>query len=197
MKRTIGISWFIFIFLFCSPAESKQMPGDFSADIISSTAEGTMQMKLYTSGQKSRMEMPGSVMIVRRDLQLMWMVMPEQKMYMEHPINQAMSAQTQPEIEGESERIAMGSEIVNGKNAQKFKVSFEARGESGQIYQWMDGDTPVRTQAIDGSWTVDFKNIQTGSQPESLFDPPAGYQKMDIAGMAGAMQAVKDGIDGR
>jgi hypothetical protein len=52
-------------------------------------------------------------------------------------------------------------------------------------YQWMATDInfPVKTAAVDGSWSMEYKDIKLGSQPDSLFELPAGYQKMSIPSM--------------
>ena len=184
-NRVCVLSSFIFLFLlFPAGARAQTTPGDFSADIISSSPQGTVNMKIYSTTGKSRMEMPGNIMIIRQDLQVMWMVMPGQNMYMEQPIDPTMLAKTSRVIPGEIERVPMGSELIEGKTTRKFKITYEAAGRRESLYQWIGGnEMPVRVQAIDGSWAVDYKNISIGHQPDSLFEPPAGYQKMAIPSM--------------
>ena len=56
---------------------------------------------------------------------------------------------------------------------------------------------PVKTAAVDGSWSQELKNIKMGSQSDSLFELPAGYQKMQMPqlpmmqGMPGGMKQMK------
>ncbi len=167
---------------------------EFSADIISRGAQGEMQMKMYQSGDKSRMEMPQQTMIVRRDLGVMWILMPAQGIYMEQPIDYKMLAQSSPTIDGEVEREPLGSEEVDGQPADKFKVTYEANGERNSVYQWLtSSEMPVRTQAVDGSWTVDFKNMQVGPQDATLFDAPADLQKMQMPSMGEMMRQAMSG----
>jgi hypothetical protein len=45
---------------------------------------------------------------------------------------------------------------------------------------------PVKMAAVDGSWTMEYKNIKLGSQPASLFELPPGYNKMAVPSMPGA-----------
>jgi hypothetical protein len=47
------------------------------------------------------------------------------------------------------------------------------------MYQWISSDIemPVKTAAINGKWSMELKNIKTGSQPDHLFDMPKGYKK--------------------
>src|SRR5437868_8422101 len=60
---------------------------EYSADRIIEMTAGTMQGKIYAAKDKERSEtnMSGmqSVMILRRDEQLGWMLMPAQQMYQE------------------------------------------------------------------------------------------------------------------
>jgi hypothetical protein len=46
------------------------------------------------------------------------------------------------------------------------------------MYQWISKGIamPVKMAAVDNSWIVEYKNIKTGKQPDSLFEIPAGYQ---------------------
>ena len=182
---------------FLAVAEGREAPKNFSADIISQSSQGVMNMKIYASGEKSRVEMPGHVMIVRKDLQVMWILMPERGIYIEQRIDPVMMTQMSPDISGETARVPLGVEVIDGKNAQKFKVSYERQGTSGDVYQWtLDNDVPVRTDAVDGSWRVDFKNMRTGTQPDSLFDLPPGLQNMAIASMQGLVgQGQPGGVD--
>jgi hypothetical protein len=44
---------------------------------------------------------------------------------------------------------------------------------------------PVKMAAVDGSWTMEYKNINMGTQPDSLFELPSGYKKMTMPSMPG------------
>lgn len=155
---------------------------DFSADMVSSSPQGTFTMKFYISGEKSRMEMDQAVTISRMDKKVVWVLMPEQKMYMEQPIDPRSAASTQEKIEGEIDRKIEGKEVINGINTTKYLVTFETGGKSESVYQWIDeaSHIPVKTSAIDGSWSNEFRNIQSGAQKDDLFEIPDGYQKMSF-----------------
>lgn len=190
-NRIFVLTSLMFLFLlFPTGARAQVSPGDFSADIISSSPQGTVNMKIYSTTGKSRMEMPGNITIIRQDLHVMWMVMPGQNMYMEQPIDPMMLTRTSRVMPGEIERVPMGSEVIDGKTTQKYKITYQASRGVDSVYQWLgQGEMPVRVQAVDGSWTVDYKNVSMGHQPDSLFEPPAGYQKMTIPSMGSLMQA--------
>lgn len=182
----------VFIVLCMALSVAGAHAGDFSADMVSSSPQGSVTMKMYVSGEKSRMEVPGATTISRMDKNVVWMLMPDAKMYMEQAIDPRTAASTQEDVAGEIERTAEGNETVNGRSTTKYRVTFEAGGKRESVFQWIDETVhiPVKTAAIDGSWSTEFKNIQTGAQDQALFEIPAGYNKMsmdmpDIKGMMG------------
>lgn len=155
---------------------------DFSADMVSTSSGETFKAKIYVSGEKSRMEMPEAITISRMDKKVSWVLMPAQKMYMEQPIDARAAAGTQEKINGEVDRSVEGKETVDGKATTKYRVTFETQGKRETVFQWIDeaGHFPVKTAAVDGSWSTEFQNIQTGPQDQGLFEIPAGYQKMSM-----------------
>ena len=158
---------------------------DFSADMVSSAPQGSMRAKIYVSGEKSRFEMPGAVSINRMDKKVMWMLMSREKMYMEQPIDVHAAMSTQEKMDGEIERTTVGKEVVNGRNATKYRITYEVAGRRDAVFQWIDdaNNFPVKTAAVDGSWWNELRNITTNPQDPALFEIPAGYQKFDIPTM--------------
>ncbi len=187
--KVSGIVLIMAVFLLLGVAA---IAADFSADMVSSTPEGSMTAKMYVSGQKSRIEMSGMVTIGRMDRNVTWILMPQQKMYMEHPIDKRSAMSTQEKIDGELARAVVSKETVNGINTTKYRVTYEALGKRDEIFQWIDDANhfPVKTASVDGSWWSEFKNINTEMQNPDLFEIPDGYSKMsagipDISGMMG------------
>jgi hypothetical protein len=87
----------------------------------------------------------------------------------------------QKSFDGELERVSMGTETVNGQPAEKFKVTYKENGQDVVVYQWlMDGLIPVKVEAVDGSYSMDYKNLQIGNQPADLFEPPTGFEEMQM-----------------
>ena len=177
----------ISVVLLSAPAASA---ADFSADMVSSSPQGSMTAKLYVSGQKSRMEMPGAVTIGRIDKDVAWMLMPEQGMYVEQPLDVRTAMSTQEKMDQEIERTPEGKETVSGMSTTKYRVTFGTAGRRESVFQWIDDANhfPVKTAAIDGSWWSEFKNIKITPQDPALFEIPPGYKKMslgvpDIRGM--------------
>ena len=165
---------------------------EFSADMVTTANGQTMAGKIFVTKEKTRVEMPQSIMITRLDKKLAWVIMPGEKMYMEHPMDPTMIAKVSKEMPGETERVSMGPEPVDGHPAQKFKITYTQGSKQESVYQWVgESDIPLKVQSLDGRWTVEYKNLNLGAQDDSLFEVPAGYEKFTMpvmpAGMSGMM----------
>ncbi len=167
---------------------------DFSADMVSTANGQSFQGKIYVSQEKTRMDMPQNAVITRFDKNVTWMIVHEQRMYMEQPLDPTMRAKVSKEMPGEVERVALGPETVEGKPAQKFKITYTENRKQTQIYQWVgEADIPVKIEAVDGSWSVEYRNLEAGPQPDSLFEVPDGYEKFAMPAMpAGMTEALRN-----
>jgi len=165
-------------------ASHQALAKDFSADVIGQSEEGAFQGKMYVHGENVRMEMAQMITITRADQKVVWMVMPSEKMYMEQPIKPRDVIASG--AAGEAERKPLGSEAVNGKPADKFEVTYDYEGERSLVYEWVDPSLgmPVKIAAVDGSWSMEYQNIQAGPQEASLFEVPEGYQKFAMPSMS-------------
>ena len=190
-KRNFGILLVLAANLLCLDAfaEASQPMPEFSADVVTQSQGHEIQSKTYISNDKVRSETMGQTMIIRKDLNVMWMVMPDQAMYMENPIDLNALARTSQTMPGEIERLPLGKEMVGDQATDKFKVTYDAGKGPVTMFQWIsDKQIPIKMQSEDGSWSVDYKNIQFGPQPASLFEIPAGYQKMQMPNIAELMR---------
>jgi hypothetical protein len=159
---------------------------EFTADMImkqgNSKQTGTTAMK----GEKMRTQMTGqpSYTIVRPDKKVSWMIMPAQRSYMEMPYDPNQAVQTGNASQAEVSRKLIGSETVNGYPAKKYEVTVKKGGKTERIHQWIATgfEIPVKTAAVDGSWSTEYLNIKKNAA-DSLFDIPAGYRKMSIPAM--------------
>jgi outer membrane lipoprotein-sorting protein len=180
---------FVVILLFFLLLAGTAAAVDFSADMVMTTKDMKSTGTIYFEPNKFRMDMhsPQKMStITRLDKKVMWSIMPEQRMYMQMPLNLKNSPAVEEKMNGEIDRKLVGSENVNGHPTKKYLVTYRSGDRKEQVYQWLATDInfPVRTAAVDGSWSQDYKNIKIGSQPGSLFEVPAGYKKFAMpAGM--------------
>ena len=168
---------------------------DFSADMVTTSEGMTTNTKVFVSADKSRMETPQSVTISRMDKKVVWILMPEQKMYMEQAFDPSKVMASSEKVEGEIERMPLGKDTVNGKITDKYKVTYQIGGNKDEMFQWIESGSnlPVKSAAVDGSWSVEYRNIKTGPQPDSLFEIPADYKKfsMDMPDMGDMMKEIE------
>ncbi|MEQ8214665.1 MAG: DUF4412 domain-containing protein [Smithellaceae bacterium] len=176
------------------PEMKAPVAQELSATIVTKSGDQTVSMKIYMKPDKFRTdnEMAGASTIVRKDLNKVWTIMTAQKTYMEMEgitDDQNLPA-TEEKIKGEVSRKEVGSETVNGHPAIKYEITAKMGDTVMQVYQWWAKDInfPVKTAAVDGSWTTEYRDINVGSQADSLFEIPAGFKKMTIPGMPAGMK---------
>lgn len=182
---------------------------EFSADIVDLQKSGTpITAKIYFAKDKMRIEPAarsprgGGAVIVNFGTQTSIVLMAQQHMYMEMPAqsqSQRMSytgaffrAGDVENACGDWQKIEhaqtgschkIGNDTVNGRTT----VEYEGTNANGDVnHFWLDPKLrfPVKWQGKNNSG--ELRNIQEGSQPASLFEPPAGFTKMEMPG--GMMQ---------
>jgi len=180
------LSGTIFLTLLCTGFAVAQ---EFAADMVSRTGNETINAKISVSQDKVRLEMPDMTMIIRNDKKVSWMLIQAEKMYMEYPIDPSRAPKgVSRNFDNEIERVSLGPETIDGQETEKFQVTYTENGATASAYQWLkDGQFPVKAEAVDGSWSTEYKNISMAAQPASLFEPPEGYQKMEMPNMGDMM----------
>ncbi|MEI8345280.1 MAG: hypothetical protein WCG06_04335 [Candidatus Omnitrophota bacterium] len=157
----------------------------YAADVISVSGNEQFSGKLYCQDGNVRMEMGPMTTITRTDKKVVWVLMDNEGMYMEQPLSPRDAVASGSAKSGEVRRTPLGVEPVDGKPAQKFEVTYDVEGNQTTVFEWLDSawPTPVRIASVDGSWSIEYHNINLGPQDSSLFEIPAGYQKFAIPGM--------------
>lgn len=169
---------------------------EYSADSSMETAQGAMKGRVYSAPGKERREMNQGgqkmITILRQDKKVVWMLMPEQKMYMEMS-TENKSHRPENISDYKIEQTVVGPETVNGVSATKSKVVMtDSKGHKMGGFMWTTSDKiVVRTDVIamdKGSkmrMKNDLTNLKVGKQDPALFEIPAGYSRMDMGSMMG------------
>lgn len=193
---------FILIGVFSVFLLGSSHAAEFSADMVLSTPQGVHTGKVFYKGNNFRQEMDiqgeKQITIFRQDKDLIWVLMPQAKMYME------MSGQTQtgnvPEvgphrIEQMAEKKYLGEETVNGYACETYQYVYHDKS-MGTMTQWFSKklNFPIKleTQGPSGHTRTEYKNINETSPANVLFEIPAGYQKMGVPGMMPGMEGIMD-----
>jgi hypothetical protein len=194
MKRYIMmIMAIVFSFAFTSTAIGLE----FSADVINTAKGQVSTSRIYMKNKKMRWDSHASdnYNIARQDLNTSWIIMPKQKSYMEMKSSKSERI-PQEKMKGEISRKLIGSESIDGHPTKKYEVTYNDGKQVLKSHQWIAADLnfPIRMAAVDGSWSMEYKNIKIGTQADSLFEIPAGYKKMAMPSMPGAG---KGGLPGK
>jgi hypothetical protein len=174
---------------------------EFSAEIVDLQKPGTPTTgKIYFAKGKMRIESQGSgpraggVVIINFATQMSTVLMTQRNMYMEKPIqgqsqSQFFQAGDVQNACGDWQKIEhaetgschkVGNDTVNGRAT----IEYEGTRSNGEVNRfWLDPKLrfPVKWEGKNSGG--ELRNIQEGSQPDSLFEVPAGYTKLDIGAM--------------
>ena len=174
-----------------SPTESGS-PGSlsfppFSADqIVSQGGQVQSRGRVYMHGKRYRMEMEQqgqqSIVIMRYDRQVMWMLMPAQNTYMEMPLQEGRSMMDAAQDPGSKmERELLGQEKVGPYNCDKYRVRVTSGGGTWTGIHWSAPELKdfVVKMLDEGSNTViEYQDISLAPPDPALFELPPGYRKM-------------------
>lgn len=188
MKKLLWLPLLLLVIVGC--AGRGNMPKDFSAESVSKFQGKTSRAKMFVSGKKWRVESSAygrqSIMIARQDQNKVYILMPQQKMYMEQKLDPKQVVSMSGKVPGELERKKVGTSTVNGVLCDKFKVTYKPSDQSPKItvFQWIGkNNIPMKSAAVDGSWSSELKNVKIGKQAAKLFELPAGYKKFELPKM--------------
>jgi hypothetical protein len=198
--RQTAAVWYLA--LLCSAAALAQsIPQSFSADIVSLDAGGARRgavARLRVANHKTRIEMAGAsdgFFLSDTDTGTALFVRSARPLYMDArqstPLTrifvsvdssdpcrhwQAAAATAGVPSTGEWHCDPIEREIVNHHEVIEYRV----RSDRPSTYGWVDATMsfPVKWQAADGTMFA-LENILLQAQPESLFNIPSGYRRLD------------------
>lgn len=195
MKKII---LFVLLFGFCgviiAPSiQADEFTASYSAMETISTPRGEMTSRVFVAPRMKRMEMEGATQVLRFDKEVMWVLMPKQKMYMEKPIAAAPGGSANLKF---IERKKLGQETVNGIKATKYKtVAVDKDGNRLEGFSWRSTEgilvkNDMKTTGGGRSMTVktELSDLKVGSQNPALFEVPEGFNKFAMpSGMGKGM----------
>lgn len=160
---------------------------EFTATLLTKAGDREVPGKIYVKGEKIRNEIQAAghtgIHIIRPDKEVMWIIIPQQKAYMEMPLTQEAQQRTLALTEKQKAQMKkLGTETVNNYACEKYETTMTHQGKSMKFYVWIAPELgiPIKTVAEDGSFSTEFKDIKTGEVAASLFEPPQGYTKMKM-----------------
>jgi hypothetical protein len=189
-------------------APRLEMNVEYSATRIIEAGQERMEQRYYQRAamvHRMETEMHGqqSIIIMRGDRDLLWTVMPQQRMVMEMRIDPNATDPMNVEIPDPDTWVMerLGRESVNGIPATKYRVATDEGAKTRMRgHMWIsDHGIPVRTDLETGGDRIlmELRDLVVGPQPAALFEPPADYQRHAIgAGFDGGAGGMLGGIGG-
>jgi outer membrane lipoprotein-sorting protein len=140
------------------------------------------------------------ITIFRQDKNVVWVLMPESKMYME--MSSDAQAENVPQVDPQrfeqmAEKKYLGKQTVNGYVCETNQYTYHDKS-MGTVTHWFSKKLsfPIKmeTQGPSGHTITEYKNISEKGLSDAVFEIPAGYQKMampTIPGMEGMMDRMR------
>ncbi len=161
----------------------------FSALMTIKDAGKAVSGKIYVQDGKMRQEFNDAegqtITIVRPDQKVVWVIIPQERTYVELPMKQKLPGQfLQMPAEALAKRL-VGKETVNGYEAEKYQVMVREGGlpEIQIIWVATKLGTPVKLTSKGGNFSVEYQTIKEGPQPDRLFNLPPGFKKLAAPGL--------------
>ena len=166
---------------FASPAWALEFSGD---QIIHANGK-THTANIFYRDDRWRLEHqeigPVNVTIVRKDKQVMWLLLSRLKHYKEIPYDSAQAPRVQEKLDGEISRDRIGTETLDGHPTTLYEVHVQEEGRTDTYYQWLATDIhfPLKLARKDGSWMVEYRRVRLGPLSDFLFQLPVNFEPLE------------------
>lgn len=185
-QRLLGATALVALILLLSAGLSQA--AEFSATTLTKAGGTQTPGKVYVKGKKARheIELRGqtSIQILRPDKKVLWVILPQQKAYMEMPLTQEAHQKMLLHLteKQKAEMKKVGTETVNQYDCEKYEATLPYKGKSTKFYVCIAPElgVPIKMENQKGSFSTELKDIKTGQVADSLFEPPEGYKKMKM-----------------
>jgi hypothetical protein len=158
---------------------------EFTADQITRIDGHTRKANLYYRDNMWRLEhqelSPVNVTIVRKDKQLMWLLLSRMRHFKTVPYDPEQAPKVSEKLDGEVAREEIGTEILDGHPATLFLVTVRKGALTEEYYQWLATDIrfPLKLAKKDGSWVIEYRNVKLRSVSDFLFQLPVNFQPLE------------------
>ena len=157
---------------------------EYSADMVD-VKSGRVAQKIAVTPDKIYAESIDAagkreaVAIIRLDQKKILIFIEQTKSYMELPFNKDKFTAADLSLGMvQSKQEKVGTETVNGYQADKFRITATVMNMNITAFQWIAPEfdpMPIRTESQ--GVTQEMRNIKPGPPDVSLFEPPQGYTR--------------------
>jgi len=158
---------------------------EFTADQITRIDGRSRKANIYYRDDRWRLEHhdlgPVNVTIVRKDKQVMWLLLSRMKHFKTVPYDPAQAPKVTERMEGEIAREEIGTEVLDGHPTTLYQVTVRHDDRTDVYYQWLATDIrfPLKLARKDGSWTVEYKNVKLRKVTDYLFQLPLNFRPLE------------------
>jgi len=175
----------IFVFGVWMEANGPALALEFTADQITKIDGRTHKAFIYYRDQMWRIEHhsmgPVNVSIVRKDKQVVWMLLSRMKHFKTVPYSADQDLRVTEFLEGEVSRQEIGSEVRECHPTKLYEVTTKQGERVEQYYQWVATDIhfPMKLARKDGSWIVEYQHVKLRAVSDYLFNLPVNFQPLE------------------
>ncbi len=158
---------------------------EFTADRITKIDGHTGKAVIYYRDNMWRIEHhsmgPVNVSIVRKDKQVVWLLLSRMKHFKTVPYNAEQDLMVTEKLEGEVSREEIGTETREGHPTILYEVRTKQGERTEVYYQWLATDIhfPMKLAKKDGSWIVEYQHVKLRSVSDYLFQLPVNFQPLE------------------
>lgn len=179
---------------------------EYSADQYMGSGGRVTEARVYHAPGKQRMDLGAAEsaqsIITRMDRKVTWVVVPDQKMYMEMSLEEGRRKNRDITNCSFSQKT-VGKESVNGIAATKSEFEASCPDKSaygGFLWISKEGilvkmDAVAKGKESKDRFTLELKNLKIGRLDPKLFEVPPGYQAMQMPFGGRMPRAVESGRD--
>ena len=190
------VKWVLILVSAIGMGESAAWALEFTADQITRINGHSRRANLYYRDDMWRLEHhdlgPVNVTIVRKDKQLMWLLLSRMKHFKTVPYDPEQAPKVNEQLEGEVAREEIGTEVLDGHPTTLYQVTVEKATAQGSpqtevYYQWLARDIrfPLKLARKDGDWVVEYRNVKLRRISDFLFQLPVNFQPLEDFDKAG------------
>ena len=174
---------FCLISLVLSPPTATAL--EFMADQITRVDRHSRKANLYYRDDRWRLEQhhtgPVNVTIVRKDKQLVWLILSRMKHFKTVPYSEEQAPKVSEQLDGEISREFIGTELREGHPTSLYLVVVRHGALTEEYYQWLATDIhfPMKQAKKDGSWSVEYRHITLKHLSDTLFELPVAFRPLE------------------
>jgi len=158
---------------------------EFTADRITKIDGRTGKANIYYRDNMWRIEHhtmgPVNVSIVRKDKQVVWMLVSRMKRFKTLPYSAEQDLMVTEKLDGEVSREEIGQEAREGHPTILYEVVTKHGERTEVYYQWLATDIhfPMKLAKKDGSWIVEYQHVKLRAVTDYLFQLPLNFQPLE------------------